>query len=206
LLKLLKKPFPENHNFLIYYTLTNEIDKCIEVLNAGEIILYPTDTVWGLGCDATNEVAVKKIYALKQRSEYKSLNILVNNDAMLKKHVTEVSDLAWDLIDLTSSPTTIIFPNAKNLAKNVIATDGSIAIRMIKEGFCYQLMQKFRKPLVSTSANISNMPTPLTFNDISKEIISNVAYVVDASLDNGTHQPSALIKLGVNGEVEVLRK
>ena len=135
LLKLLKKPFPENHNFLIYYTLTNEIDKCIEVLNAGEIILYPTDTVWGLGCDATNEVAVKKIYTLKQRSESKSLIILVNNDAMLQKHVTEVSDLAWDLIDLTTSPTTIIFPNAKNLAKNVIATDGSIAIRMIKEGF-----------------------------------------------------------------------
>lgn len=186
--------------------MTNEIDKCIEVLNAGGIILYPTDTVWGLGCDATNETAVKKIYTLKQRSESKSLIILVNNDAMLQKHVAEVSDLAWDLIDLTTSPTTIIFPNAKNLAKNVIATDGSIAIRMIKEGFCYQLMQKFRKPLVSTSANISNMPTPLTFNDISKEIISNVAYVVDASLDKGTHQPSALIKLGVNGEVEVLRK
>lgn len=186
--------------------MTNEINKCIEVLNAGGIILYPTDTVWGLGCDATNEAAVKKIYELKKRNESKSLIILVNNDAMLQKHVAEVSDLAWDLIDLATSPTTIIFPNAKNLAKNVIATDGSIAIRMIKEGFCNQLMLKFRKPLVSTSANISDTPTPLKFNDISKEIKSNVTYIVDASLDNGTHQPSALIKLGANGEVEVLRK
>ncbi len=186
--------------------MTNEINKCIEVLNAGGIILYPTDTVWGLGCDATNETAVKKIYTLKQRSESKSLIILVNNDAMLQKHVTEVSDLAWDLIDLVTSPTTIIFPNAKNLAKNVIATDGSIAIRMIKEGFCNQLMQKFRKPLVSTSANISGTANPFKYSDIAKEITSNVDYIVDPSLDNGTHQPSALIQLGVNGEIAVLRK
>lgn len=186
--------------------MTNEINKCIEVLNTGGLILYPTDTVWGLGCDATNEEAVKKIYTLKKRAESKSLIILVNNDGMLQKHVEEVSDLAWDLIDLVTLPTTLIFPNAKNLAKNVIAPDGSIAIRMIKEGFCYQLLQKFRKPLVSTSANISGAPTPLTFNQLSEEIKSNVDYVVNPSLDNGTHQLSALIKLGINGEVKVLRK
>ena len=146
--------------------MTNEIQKCIQVLKAGGIILYPTDTVWGIGCDATNEDAVKKVYQLKQRDDAKSLIILVANDAMLNKHVKEVPELAWDLIDISNSPTTIIYEGAQNLAKNVIAQNGSIAIRMVKDNFCHQLVYNYRKPIVSTSANISNSPTPLSFNEI----------------------------------------
>ncbi|MCB0381347.1 MAG: Sua5/YciO/YrdC/YwlC family protein, partial [Flavobacteriales bacterium] len=123
--------------------MTEDINKCIEVLKAGGIILYPTDTVWGLGCDATNEEAVKKIYTLKQREDSKSMIVIVANDGMLQKHVQEVPELAWDIIDLATKPTTIIYPGAKNLAKNVISSDGSIAIRVIKDGFCNQLVHKF---------------------------------------------------------------
>lgn len=186
--------------------MTTEINKCLEILKSGGIILYPTDTVWGIGCDATNAEAVAKIFKLKQRAEAKSLIVLVASDAMLQNHVAEVPELAWDIIDLATSPTTIIYPKGKNLAKNVLAENGSIAIRMIKDDFCVQLLQKFRKPIVSTSANISGTPTPFNFKSIQKPIKKGVDYVVDAAFDKGTHQPSALIKLGLSGEIEIIRK
>ncbi|MCB0409142.1 MAG: threonylcarbamoyl-AMP synthase [Flavobacteriales bacterium] len=186
--------------------MQEQIHKCIEILKAGGIILYPTDTVWGLGCDATNQEAVKKIYQIKQREDSKSLITLVSSDAMLQRYVIEVPELAWDLIDLATKPTTVIFPKGKNLAPNVIAQDGSIGIRMIKEGFCNQLVHKFGKAIVSTSANISETPSPSYFHDISPEIISKVDFIVDSLLDKGTHQPSSIIKIGLKGEIEVLRK
>lgn len=186
--------------------MKEEINKCIEVLKAGGIILYPTDTVWGIGCDATNEEAVKKIYELKQREDSKSMIVIAWNDAMLQKHVVEVPELAWDIIDLATKPTTIIYPNAKQLAKNVIASDGSIAIRLIKEGFCNQLVYKFNKPIISTSANISGQPTPQNFDEISKKIKDGVDFIVPRQFDTGNKQPSSILKIGLRGEIEVIRK
>jgi L-threonylcarbamoyladenylate synthase len=186
--------------------MINEINKCIEVLKSGGIILYPTDTVWGIGCDATNEEAVKKIYELKQRNDSKSMIVIVGNDAMLQKYVVEIPDLAWDIIDISDKPTTIIYPKAKQLAKNVIAENGSVAIRMVKEGFCNQLVHRFNKPIVSTSANISELPTPLHFQEISDKIKNGVNYVIDQKFDTGTKKASAIIKIGLAGEIEIIRK
>jgi len=186
--------------------MQQEILKCIEVLKSGGLILYPTDTVWGIGCDATNEEAVKKIYALKKREDSKSMIVLVASDAMLNKHVVEVPELAWDILDISINPTTIVYPKAKQLAKNAVAPDGSIAIRLIKEGFCNQLVYKFNRPIISTSANISDKPTPKTFQEISSEIIDGVDYVVNQKFDSGTKKASSIIKIGLAGEIEVIRK
>ncbi|MCO6498773.1 MAG: threonylcarbamoyl-AMP synthase [Vicingus serpentipes] len=186
--------------------MKSEIQKCIEVLKAGGIILYPTDTVWGIGCDATNEKAVQKVFEIKQRDDTKSLIVLVANDAMLNNHVKDVPELAWDLIDISISPTTIIYDGAKNLAKNVIAQNGSIAIRMVKDNFCHQLVYNYRKPIVSTSANISKFPTPLTFDQIPSSIKDKVDHIVNPNLEYGNQKPSSLIQLGLNGSVKILRK
>ncbi|PCJ23981.1 MAG: threonylcarbamoyl-AMP synthase [Flavobacteriales bacterium] len=186
--------------------MKEEIHNCIKILNAGGLILYPTDTVWGIGCDATNEIAVNKIFKLKQREDSKSLIVLVANDGMLNKHVATVPELAWDIIDIAKKPTTIIYDEAINIAKNVIAEDKSIAIRMVKEGFSHQLIFNLRKPIISTSANISGFNTPLSFNEISNQIKDNVDFIVDAQFDTGNMTPSSLIKLGLNGAVEIIRK
>lgn len=186
--------------------MKEEINKCIEILKVDGLILYPTDTVWGVGCDATNEEAVKKIYKLKQREDSKSLIVLVANDAMLQKFVVEITDLAWDIIDIAEKPTTIIYPKAKNFAKNLIAKNGSIAIRMVKEGFCNQLIQKFNKPIVSTSANVSNNATPKNFQEIANEIKAGVDFVVNQKFDTGNHLPSSIIQLGLAGEIKIIRK
>ena len=185
--------------------MKEEIHKCIEILKAGGLILYPTDTVWGIGCDATNEAAVQKIYALKKREDAKSLIAIVANDRMLNHHVKEVPELAWDIIDISTKPTTIIYQEGKNLAKNVMGKDNSIAIRMIKEGFAHQLAFNFRKPIVSTSANISKAPTPFAFNTISEEIKNGVDLIVNPSFDTGNKKPSALMKLALNGDVSIIR-
>ncbi len=186
--------------------MKEEIHKCIEVLKAGGIILYPTDTVWGIGCDATNEGAVKKIFKLKQRQNAKSLIVLVANDAMLNKHVKNIPELAWDIIDISDKPTTIIYSEANNLAQNVIGKDKSIAIRMIKEGFVHQLCYNYRKPIVSTSANISNFTAPFSFSEISNQIKDNVDFIVNSKFDTGNKKPSSLIKLGMNGAIKIIRK
>jgi L-threonylcarbamoyladenylate synthase len=186
--------------------MREEIDHAIAVLQKGGVILYPTETVWGLGCDATNDEAVEKIYKLKQRQHAKSMIILVHDDSMLNKYVKEVPSIAWDLIDCATEPMTIIYPEAQNLPKNLIAEDGSIAIRKIHHEFCSSLLQKFRKPIVSTSANISNTPTPKTFLEIQPEILNNVDYVVNLPNSAATGKSSSIIKVGLKGEIEIIRK
>lgn len=186
--------------------MKEEINKCIEVLKSGGVILYPTDTVWGLGCDATNEKAVKKIYKIKNREDSKSLITIVSSDSMLQRYVENVPNLAWDIMDLATKPTTIIYPNAKNLAKNCIASDRTVGIRMIKQGFANQLTYKFNKPIISTSANISGEDTPGRFNEISQIIKDQVDYTVNPEFYNGNQQSSSILKLDLNGEIKILRK
>ncbi len=186
--------------------MKQEIHKCIEVLKSGGLILYPTDTVWGIGCDATNKEAVQKIYALKKRVDAKSLIIIVANDRMLNYHVKDVPELAWDIIDIAERPTTIIYQGGKNLAPNVMAEDKSIAIRMVKEGFAHQLAFNYRKPIVSTSANISGTSTPVSFHEVSDALKKGVDFIVHQSFDSGNKKPSALMHLGINGDIKILRK
>ncbi len=187
-------------------TMVNQIKNCVKVLEEGGIILYPTDTIWGIGCDATNAAAVSKVYRLKQRLERKSMIILLDKSEMLEKYVANIPEIAWDLLKKIDTPLTIIYPEAKNLAENVVAEDGSIAIRIVKNEFCTKLIQEFGKPVVSTSANISGENPPLTFRQISPEIISGVDYVVDESIDE-LHElkPSRIIKLEQNGEFRIIR-
>lgn len=184
-----------------------DIDKSIEILNAGGVILYPTDTIWGIGCDATNEKAVEKIYQIKQRCDQKSMLVLLDNPNKIPSYINEMPELAWDLIELSDKPLTIIYSGAKNLAPNLIAPDGSIGIRISNNEFNQKLIQKFKKPLVSTSANISGNNPPQCFDDISQEIIDAVDYVVEWKQDDFTKSlPSSIIKLGTNGEIQIIRK
>lgn len=184
-----------------------DLKKAVEILKAGGIILYPTDTIWGIGCDATNEEAVKKVYAIKKREDSKSMLVLMENPALLDRYVNDVPEIAWDLIEVTTTPLTVIYPNAKNLASNLIAADGSIGIRFTKEPFSSQLVQRFRKPIVSTSANISGEKSPAFFNEISEEIKQQVDYIVEYRRDDVTpSQPSSIIKLGPGGRIDIIRK
>jgi L-threonylcarbamoyladenylate synthase len=186
--------------------MDQEIDKCIAVLKKGGTILYPTDTIWGIGCDATNEKAINKIYKLKKRPETKSLIILLEDASKLGNYVKKIPDIAWDLIDSIETPLTIIYPNAKNLPKNVIGEDHSIAIRLVKNDFCKRLIREFGKPIVSSSANVSGDPAPLVFRCISNEIINNVDYVVTINQDVLTEvKASRIIKLNENGEFNIIR-
>ena len=167
-------------------------------------ILYPTDTVYGLGCDATNFEAVSKIYKLKQRKDSKALICLVSDIKMLEKYVEEIPEQAYQIIELASNPTTIIYDKPIGIAENLIAKDNTIAIRVISSGFAHDLIKQFRKPIVSTSANISGEPTPKTFNEISPQILKDVDYVVNLPCESNT-KPSTIIKLGLNGEVKIIR-
>lgn len=187
--------------------MRQEINNALEVLKNGGVILYPTDTVWGLGCDATNEEAVAKVNAIKGRGADKSLIILLDNENKLQSYITEIPEVAYELIEYAESPMTIVFSGAKNLAKNAINTDGSIGIRIVKHDFCEQLLQRFRKPIVSTSANISGDPTPKFFDEISDQIKKAVDYVVDYNQEDRTvKKPSTIIKLGPSGQFEFIRK
>jgi len=186
--------------------MIEEINKAITILNEGGLILYPTDTVWGIGCDATNTEAVAKVYALKQREDTKALICLVANDAMLERHVSNVPDIAYDLIDLSAKPTTIIYDKPKGVAQNLIAKDNTLAIRVASDKFCQYLINKFKKPLVSTSANISGQPTPKQFAEISKAIVKGVDYVVNLHQDKIAAAPSSIIKLSNDGQVKVIRE
>ncbi len=185
----------------------DDIKKALEVLKGGGVILYPTDTIWGIGCDATNEEAVQRIYEIKKREDSKSMLVLMENPALLDRYVEEVPEVAWDLVEITTTPLTVIYPGAKNLAKNLIAEDGSIGIRFTKEAFTSQLLQRFRRPLVSTSANISGEKSPAFFDEISEEIKSAVDYIVEYRQDDTTSsQPSSIIKLGPGGQIDIIRK
>lgn len=186
--------------------MQEEIHNAFEVIKNGGIILYPTDTVWGIGCDATNEEAVKKIFALKQRAESKSMIVLVNGERMMHQVFNEIPEVAWQILDFSEKPTTLILDKPKNIAKNLIAEDHSLAVRMVKEPFCYKLMERMKKPLVSTSANISGMFTPKSFKEISPEIIKGVDYVVNLQHDKICDKPSTIIKLTLDSQVKVIRK
>ncbi|MFA6277493.1 MAG: L-threonylcarbamoyladenylate synthase [Pedobacter sp.] len=187
--------------------LREEVNKALEIIKNGGVILYPTDTVWGLGCDATNEEAVAKVNAIKGRAADKSLIVLLENDNKLQSYVTEIPDVAYELIEYAENPLTIVFSGAKNLAKSVINSDGTVGIRIVKHDFCEQLIQRFRKPIVSTSANMSGQPTPKFFDEISDEIKESVDYIVDLEQENRTaKKPSTIIKLGPSGQFEFIRK
>ncbi len=187
--------------------LRDEIEKALKVLKDGGVILYPTDTVWGLGCDATNEEAVAKINKIKGRAEDKSFIILLDSDNKLQSYVNEVPEVAYDLIEYAENPLTIVFSNAKNLAKNVINTDGSVGIRVVKHAFCEQLIQRFRKPVTSTSANISGQPSPATFDEISAEILDAVDYVVSWEQElKEKRKPSTIMKLAPGGQFSFIRR
>ncbi|RVT99876.1 threonylcarbamoyl-AMP synthase [Mucilaginibacter limnophilus] len=187
--------------------LKEEVAKALKVIQDGGIILYPTDTIWGIGCDATNSEAVKKIYALKQREEAKSMIILLDTDNKLQSYVSEVPDIAYDLIEFAEKPLTLVMPGAKNIAPELIAADGSVGIRIVKHSFCEQLIQRLRKPLVSTSANISGQPSPKNFNDVSPEILEGVDYVVDVDQHDTTEKkPSTIMRLSPGGQFEFLRR
>lgn len=183
-----------------------EIEKAVEHLKKGNIILYPTDTIWGIGCDATNAEAVSKIYELKKRQESKSMLCLVSELRMLEKHVYEVPDAAYDIIEHADKPTTIIYDKPIGVARNLIAEDDSLGIRLVKKGFAFELVKKLRRPLVSTSANISGFPAPKNFSEITPDILNGVDYVVNLPGENATAKPSSIIKLKNDGQVQVLRK
>ncbi|OFX38647.1 MAG: threonylcarbamoyl-AMP synthase [Bacteroidetes bacterium GWA2_32_17] len=190
-----------------FYDLDSDINNSIETLKKGGVILCPTDTIWGISCDATNEVAVEKLFEIKQRSKEISLIILVDTSSKIQQYVKEVPEIAWELIEVSDKPLTIIFSDAKNLALNVIAKDGSIGIRVCNDEFCNRLIYKYRKPIVSTSANFSGEKTPLNFNEISEELFKKVDYVVNYKQNEFyKSQPSSIIKLRANGEFKILRK
>jgi len=187
--------------------MLKEIQKCVEVLRSGGTILNPTDTIWGIGCDATNPSAVEKVYFLKKRMESKSLIVLLDDAGKLSEYVSNIPEIAWDLLKSVDTPLTIIYPNAKNLARNVIAEDNSIAIRIVSNEFCKKLIASFGKPIVSTSANVSGEPSPLAFREISNEITDHVDYVVKyARFQVNALKPSQIIKLKENGEFKIIRK
>lgn len=187
--------------------MQEEIKKTVNVLRAGGVILYPTDTVWGLGCDATNESAVKRIFEIKKRTDLKAMLVLIDNPAKLQSYVDEVPDMAWELIELSDTPLTIIYPQAKNLATNLIAEDKTIGIRVTKEAFSKKLCAQFRNPIVSTSANITGMATPSNFSQISDDIKSAVDYVVNYRQDDLSQpKPSSIIKLGKGNLFQLIRE
>ena len=186
--------------------MEDDIKKACEIMEKGGIILYPTDTIWGIGCDATNEDAVKRVYEIKKRIDSKALIVLVDKPVKVEFYVREVPEIAWNLIDVADKPLTIVYPNARNLATNVLADDGSVGIRITQETFSRKLCERFRKPIVSTSANISGQPAPTNFNEISDEIKQAVDYVVTYRQDDPYQpSPSSVIWIGEGGVIKILR-
>ncbi len=186
--------------------MEDDIKQACKIMQAGGIILYPTDTIWGIGCDATNAEAVKKVYELKQREDSKSMLVLIDSSAKLQSYISEVPDIAWDLIEVSDKPLTIIYPGARNLAPNLIGEDGTVGMRMTQEAFSKKLCERMRRPIVSTSANISGKASPVQFSEISKEIKQGVDYIVKYRQEEKQKSaPSSIIKLGLSGEIKVIR-
>ena len=187
--------------------IKEDIKNACQVLRNGGVILYPTDTIWGLGCDAANSEAVRRIFKIKQREDSKSMLMLLDSDAKLNSYVPEFPDVAYDLIDLAEKPLTIVYDNVRYVAPELKAEDGSVGIRITKELFSKELCARFKGGIVSTSANISGAPSPSKFTDISKEILDAVDYVVKYRQDdNSSAKPSSIIKLGASGQVKVIRE
>jgi len=186
---------------------SEDIKEACRIMSEGGIILYPTDTIWGIGCDATNPDAVHKVYEIKKRIDSKALIVLVDSPVKVDFYVDDVPNVAWDLIELAEKPLTIIYDGARNMASNLLAEDGSVGIRVTNEQFSKQLCQRFRKAIVSTSANISGQPSPANFSEVSEEIKSAVDYIVKYKQnDLSPAKPSSIIKLGKGGVVKVIRE
>lgn len=201
------KNIPAKKNEKLPPEALEDIRKAVETMQKGGIILYPTDTIWGLGCDATNPEAVRKIYDIKRRDDSKALITLVDSEAKIQFYVREVPDVAWDVAEMSTKPTTIIYDGARNLAPNLIAEDGSIGIRLTQESFSKQLCFRFKKAIVSTSANISGTPSPRNFSEISEEIRKQADYIVQyrqGDLCQG--KASSIIKIGKHGDVKIIRE
>ncbi len=186
--------------------LKSEIEKTLAVLKRGGLILYPTDTVWGIGCDSSNPEAIDKIYKLKQREDSKSMICLVHDFKMLNQFVEEIPEVAYDILKYADKPTTIIYDDPIRVSQNIIAPDNSLAIRIVNDTFAKTLVRKFRRPIISTSANVSGQKTPMTFKQISPEILEGVDYVVDFERNKKSHNPSAIIKLTMDGRVKIIRE
>jgi L-threonylcarbamoyladenylate synthase len=182
------------------------MEKAIETLKNGGVILYPTDTIWGIGCDATNEAACQKISQIKNRPENKSFIILVDSIQMIEKYIPEFPDVCYDLVDLADKPLTIIYPNAKGLAPSILADDGSVGIRVTKDPICLKLIRSMRKPLVSTSANLSGEANPSCFADVNQQVKDKVDAIVMEKLDVKNNVASQIIKIGLNYSIQVIRK
>ncbi|MDY6206582.1 MAG: L-threonylcarbamoyladenylate synthase [Prevotella sp.] len=184
-----------------------DIRNTVEVMRKGGIILYPTDTIWGIGCDATRADAVAKVYEIKQRIDSKAMICLVDSANRLQRYIRNVPDVAWDIIELATKPTTLVLDGAANLAPQLLAEDGSVAIRVTNEPFSKELCYRFQKPIVSTSANVSGMPPASCFRDIAPELLEAVDYVCTSRRhEKGGHTPSSIIKLSLNGEVSIIRR
>ena len=184
-----------------------DLKEALTTLKNGGVILYPTDTIWGLGCDPTNSASVEKIFRIKSREPGKSLLVLVDGEAMVERYVSEVPEIAWELTGVTDDPLTIIYPFGKNLAHGVCSDDGSVGIRICRDDFCCELIKRFRKPLISTSANFSGKPSPENFPGIDKALIEAVDYVVKYRQDDRRkYSSSPVIKLGPDGTIKIIRK
>ena len=186
--------------------MNKEFYNTLNALKAGKIILYPTDTVWGIGCDATDEFAVEKVFEIKNREESKSLVILVDSVEMLENYLDNIPLEALKLLKKSTRPTTIIYEASKGLAKNVIAMDNTVAIRIVKDEFCQNLIKEFQKPIVSTSANISSKPTPRSFKEIEPSILDAVDYIVNLRQNEITNSPSKIIRISAKGELSIIRE
>jgi L-threonylcarbamoyladenylate synthase len=182
------------------------MEKAIETLKNGGVILYPTDTIWGIGCDATNEAACQKISQIKNRPDNKSFIILVDSIQMIEKYIPEFPDVCYDLVDLADKPLTIIYPNAKGLSPSILADDGSVGIRVTKDPICLKLIRSMRKPLVSTSANLSGEANPSCFADVNQQIKDQVDAIVMEKLDVKNNVASQIIKIGLDYSIQVIRK
>lgn len=186
--------------------MKEEIFKTLDVLHKGGVILYPTDTIWGLGCDAINAEAIDKLYNLKRRDASKSMLILIDHISKVFSYVNHPPEVAMDMMEISQEPITVIFDGAKNLPKNLIADDGSIAIRLVKDDFCKDLIRRFKKPIVSTSANFSGQDSPLKFSDIDAELVSSVDLAVNYKRNARHVKASSIIRVRENNQIEIIRK
>lgn len=187
--------------------MTEDIKQACSVMSKGGVILYPTDTVWGIGCDATNEEAVRRVYEIKKRADSKAMLVLVDSPVKVDFYVSDVPPIAWDLMEVADKPLTIIYAGARNLAPNLLADDGSVGIRVTRERFSQQLCQRFRKAIVSTSANISGQPGAANFGEISDEIKQAVDYIVGYRQDDMSRpRPSSIVKLDEKGNIRIIRE
>ena len=186
--------------------MKEEINNALASLKSGGLILYPTDTIWGIGCDAGNTEAVKKIFSLKKRDPSKSLLVLLSSENQLERYVKNVPDICWELIEQSDRPITLVYPEGINLAEGVCADDGSIAVRITDDPFCKTLIDRYNKAVISTSANISNEAFPENFHTISEEIKQGVDYIVNLRQNELMNKPSSILKVGLNGEIKIIRK